>query len=75
MVQLKVQKIGDSLGLILPSEVLARLNCREGESVFLADSPDGSLRLTATDPVREHKLAVAKDIASRYRNTLRELSK
>lgn len=75
MVQLKVQKFGDSLGLILPNEVLGKLNLREGQSVFLAESPDGALRITAADPSLEHKMTVAKDIAGRYRNTLRELSK
>jgi len=75
MVQLKVQKIGDSLGLILPSEVLARLNCHEGENVFIAESPDGTLQLTGSEPSDEYKMALVKDIAGRYKNTLRELSK
>jgi putative addiction module antidote len=75
MVHLKVQKFGDSLGVILPNEVLGKLNLHEGQSVFLAESPDGAIRISATDPALEHKMAVAKDIAKRYRNTLRELAK
>lgn len=75
MVHLKVQKFGDSLGLILPNEVLGKLNLHEGQSVFIGEAPDGEIHITASDSAVSYKMSVAKDIAERYRNTLRELAK
>jgi antitoxin component of MazEF toxin-antitoxin module len=75
MVELKIQKIGDSLGVILPPEVLARLHRGEGQTLFVNESADGDLRISATAPGRIDKMAIARDIASRYRKTLTALSK
>jgi len=75
MVEVKVRKFGNSLGVILPREVLARLHSSEGGKLFLVESPDGDFRLTAYDPSFEQKMAKADRIMERYRNTLRELAK
>lgn len=75
MVELKIQKIGDSLGVILPPELLALLHRGEGQILFVNESGDGDLRLSASAPGRMDKMAVARDIASRYRKTLTALSK
>ena len=45
MVQLKVRRLGNSLGVILPKEVINRLHTKEGESLFLNDAPDGAYLL------------------------------
>jgi putative addiction module antidote len=74
-VELKIRKFGNSLGVILPKEVLTRLNSSEGEKLFLIEAPGGDYRLTAYDPAFEKKMTKADDIMSRYRNTLRELAK
>jgi len=75
MVELKVRKFGNSLGVILPKEVLQRLNAAEGEKLFLIESPGGEYRLTPYDPAFETKMSMAEEIMGRYRNTLRELAK
>jgi putative addiction module antidote len=75
MVALKVRKFGNSLGIVLPKEVINRLNTSDGEQLFLLEAPDGSYRLTPFDPTFEQKMAKAEDIMSRYRNTLHVLAK
>jgi putative addiction module antidote len=75
MVEVKVRKFGNSLGVVLPKEVINRLRTGDGEPLFLIEAPDGGYRLTPYDPDFEKKMAKADDIISRYRNTLRVLSK
>jgi len=75
MVQLKVRKFGNSLGVVLPKEVIQRLHTRGGEPLFLIESSDGGYRLTPYDPSFEKKMAKADDIIHRYRNPLRALDK
>ena len=75
MVELKVRKIGNSLGVVLPKEVINRLRTSEGEGLFLVETADGGYVLTPYDPDFETKMAKAEDIIGRYRNTLRVLAK
>jgi putative addiction module antidote len=75
MVELKVRKFGNSLGVVLPKEAINRLHTGEGEPLFLIEAPDGSYRLTPYDPGFEKKMTKADDIISRYRNTLHTLAK
>ena len=75
MVELKVRKFGNSLGVILPRQVISRLRTKDGEPLFLIEAPDGSYQLTPYDPAFERKLAKAEDIIGRYRNALRVLAK
>jgi putative addiction module antidote len=71
---LVLRKFGNSLGVILPKEVINRLQTAEGQSLFLVDAPDGSYRLTPYDPAFETKMNKAEDIIGRYRNTLKALA-
>jgi putative addiction module antidote len=75
MLELKVRKIGNSLGIVLPKEVTTRLNTGEGDRLFLLEAPDGAYKLTPYDPAFEKKMEKAEDIVRRYRNTLHALSK
>ncbi len=75
MVPLKIRKFGNSLGVVLPKEVIQRLRTRDGEKVFLVESGDGDYRLTPYDPTFEKKMEKAEEIMGRYRNTLRALAK
>jgi putative addiction module antidote len=75
MVALEVRKFGNSLGIVLPKDVINRLNTADGEQLFLLETPDGSYRLTPFDPAFEQKMARAEDIMNRYRNTLHVLAK
>jgi putative addiction module antidote len=75
MVELKVRKFGNSLGVVLPKDVINRLQTRDGEKLFLIEAAGGDYRLTPYDPAFEKKMEKAEEIMSRYRNTLRALSK
>ena len=74
MVELKVRKFGNSLGVVLPKEVIARLNTRDGAPLYLIEASDGGYRLTPYDPSFEQKMATAEDIIARYRNALHVLA-
>jgi putative addiction module antidote len=75
MVALKIRKVGNSLGLVLPKEVVSRLRTGEGEEIFLLEGPNNTYRLTPFDPVFEKKMKKAEEIMARYRNTLHALAK
>lgn len=75
VLELKLRKVGNSVGLVLPKEALAHLKVAEGDSLCVTSAPDGSLRLSPTDPKVIKQLEVASSVIRRYRNTLRELAK
>ena len=75
MVELKVRKFGNSLGVVLPKDVINRLQTRDGEKLFLIESADGDYRLTTYDPLFEKKMQKVDEIMHRYRNALRALAK
>ena len=74
MHQLKITAIGNSAGIILPKELLARLGVEKGDVLTIVDTPNG-IELTAYDPEFEAQLEAARDVMGRYRNALRELAK
>ena len=71
---LKLTQVGNSLGVILPKDALARLNLEKGDTIYLTDTPSG-YRLTVTDPAFEAQMTAAKKIMKRYRTALAELAK
>jgi len=75
ILDLKLRKIGNSVGVILPKAALAHLNVEEGDSVSLTEGPAGSLRLSPAKPEVTRQMEVAQDVMKRYRHTLRELAK
>ena len=75
MFELKLRKIGNSLGVVLPKEAVSRLHAREGDRLFLIEGPNGAYQVTPYDPAFEAKMKKAEDIISRYRNTLHALAK
>jgi putative addiction module antidote len=70
----KIVKVGNSLGMILSKDVLARLNVSVGDSLFLIEGP-GGYRLTPYDSEFEEQMAIARDIMKADRDILRELAK
>jgi putative addiction module antidote len=70
---LKVQKIGNSAGLVLPRELLARLRVGPGDTVFVTEAPDG-FRLTASNPDFAAKMELAEKIMREDRDILRVLA-
>ncbi|HKW16074.1 MAG TPA: hypothetical protein VJO35_01050 [Terriglobales bacterium] len=75
MLELKVRKFGNSLGVLLPKEVITRLQTGDGEKLFLVEGAAGDYRLTPYDPAFEKQMAKIEDIMSRYKNALRALAK
>jgi putative addiction module antidote len=71
--QLKISKIGNSAGIVLPKEVLARLRVKLGDSLYLSETPDG-VRITASNPDFEAKMAAAEAIMREDRDILRVLA-
>jgi putative addiction module antidote len=74
MIQLKITQIGNSVGVVLPKEVLAKLGAEKGDVVFLTESPDG-YHLRPYDAEFERKMEVARRVMKKRRNVLRELAK
>lgn len=73
MFELKVRKVGKSLGVILPQEVIANLNIKEGTALYLTETP-GGYEFGPYDPEFVQKLKKAEDIMNRYCDTLRVLA-
>jgi putative addiction module antidote len=71
---LKLTQIGNSVGVILPKEVLARLKLEKGDTVYLTDTPEG-LALTPLDPSFEQQLEIGREFMREYRDTFRALAK
>jgi len=75
VIELKLRKVGNSVGLVLPKDVLAHLDVGEGDTVCVTEASDGSVRLAPANAEFTRQMEAAKDIVKRYRNTLRELAK
>lgn len=74
MHSLKLTQIGNSVGVILPKEVLARLKLEKGDTVYVTETPDG-FALTPYDPAFEEQLALGREFMREYRDTFRALAK
>ena len=75
VLELKLRKVGNSVGVVLPKEALARLNADDGDAVYLTETTDGGFRITASDPEFTRKMKVAASVSRRYRHALKELAK
>ncbi|MCA9197556.1 MAG: AbrB/MazE/SpoVT family DNA-binding domain-containing protein [Planctomycetales bacterium] len=74
MIKLKIRNVGNSLGVVLPKELIARLRVSKGDQLFVQETVDG-LRLTAYDPEFEKQIEIAKMVMQEDRDALRALSK
>ena len=74
MVKLTIRRVGNSLGVTLPAEVVKLLRVGEGDAIYLTETPDG-YQLVAHDPDFAQVMDAAEDFMKRYRNALRELAK
>ena len=73
--KVKLTQIGNSLGVILPKELLARLQLKQGDVLFVTELADGGLKLVPHDPTFERGMEIARKAMRTYRNALRELAK
>ncbi|TAN53943.1 MAG: AbrB/MazE/SpoVT family DNA-binding domain-containing protein [Betaproteobacteria bacterium] len=74
MAKLKVTQIGNSLGVILPKSVVARLKVAKGDDLSCTDTTNG-IELSTYDEEFERKLEAARKVTRRYRNALKALAK
>jgi putative addiction module antidote len=74
MPELKLTKIGNSVGLVLPKEILAKLKVEKGDRIWLSEAPDG-YRLTPYDPEFGRQMEAARTVMKKRRAALRELAK
>ena len=74
MAALKLTQIGNSVGVILPKEVLAKLKVEKGDTLYITDAP-GGVTLTPYDPDFEQQLELGREFMREYRDTFRALAK
>jgi putative addiction module antidote len=74
MPKFKVTTVGASAGIILNKEVMARLQVKKGDWLYLTEAP-GGYRLTPYDPDFERQMKLAEEIMHDDRDVLRALSK
>ncbi|MDB5574383.1 MAG: transcriptional regulator/antitoxin, MazE [Tardiphaga sp.] len=72
---LQIRKIGNSVGVILPKELLARLKLKEVDKFYPVEQPDGSLRLSPFNPKHAKTMEIARQTMHDYRDTLAALAK
>jgi putative addiction module antidote len=71
--KIKVTRIGNSLGLILPKEVVSALKVEQGDTLSLSEAP-GGFRITPYDLEVERQLEAGREFSKEYRDTLRALA-
>jgi len=72
---LQVKKIGNSVGLILPKELLARLKLKEGDRLHVIEQTERGLKLTPYDPKHAKAMKIARRVMEEYQDTFRALAK
>ena len=72
--KLKITTIGNSAGVILPRELLARLRVAKGDVLYATELPDG-IKLTPFDSKLAGQMEVAERVMREDRNVLRKLAK
>nr|WP_315465922.1 AbrB/MazE/SpoVT family DNA-binding domain-containing protein [uncultured Rhodoferax sp.] len=74
MSAVKLTQIGNSVGIILPKEVLARLKVEKGDTLFMSEAANG-VTLSTYDPEFEAQMTEARRIMKKRRAVLHELAK
>ena len=71
--KLKITTVGNSAGVILPTELLARLRVAKGDELYALETPDG-IRLTVYDPTLAEQMQVAEEVMRTRRTLLNKLA-
>ena len=74
MTALKLTQIGNSVGVIFPKELLARLKVEKGDTIFWTEAANGVM-LTPYDPELEEQLQAGREFMRDYRDTFHQLAK
>ncbi len=75
MATTKIRRVGGSLGMILPKNLLEELNLREGDEVSIIPLGDGTFKVTGYNARFEEQLSHYAEVAAQYRNALSQLAK
>lgn len=75
MIALKLTQVGNSVGVLLPKEALAKLGVGKGDVLYLTDGPEGDMRLSAYSPDVAEEIALGEAFMDDYRDTFRALAK
>ena len=72
--KLKLRAVGTSTGVVLPKEILVKMNAKQGDTLFAVETPDGFL-LTPFDPEVEEQVRLGREFMNKYRDAFRALAK
>ena len=72
--ELKLRKVGNSIALIVPKHMREKMGVKEGDAVYLTETPDG-YQISPYDPEFSRQMELAKKGMKKYRNALRGLAK
>ena len=75
MAALKITQIGNSYGVILPKEMLARLKVEKGDALFVSEAANGGYNITPYDPAVDEQLKLGREFMREYRDTFHQLAK
>lgn len=68
-----VRKIGNSEGIIIPKDALARLHLKEGDKLEMIETSDG-FSLKTTDDKFERQMKAARKVMDKYKVALQKLA-
>ena len=74
MIETKIRKVGNSAVMTLTTEMLALLDAKEGDSLFVVRGDDGGLRIMAEDPLVAEALAAGEIVMDENRELLQRLA-
>lgn len=74
MCVLKITTIGNSVGVILPKEILERLRVQKGDSLYAIETKNG-IELRAYNPEFAMQVEIAERIMREDRDVLSKLAK
>ena len=72
---LQIRKIGNSVGFILPKEMLARFKLVEGDKLYLTEQTERSFKLSPYDPTHARGMEIARQAFREYADTFKALAK
>jgi putative addiction module antidote len=73
--KLEIKKIGNSDGLILPRELMQRMDLKRGQQLHVTELPGGGFQALPYDPEFEKTMQIAEEVMDEYRDTLATLAK
>jgi putative addiction module antidote len=73
--KIEIKKIGNSEGLILPKELMQRLDLKRGQQLHIVELAGGGFQVLPYNPDFEKTMALADEIMDEYRDTLAALAK